>query len=380
MPTESQDNLEMALLEYLAPNLATKNITILEVSINDIRFKALENVTSNSSRLLQRGDDDVVKPAATIDVTTNVNGQYRPPPEIDYSGVVEDAIDADPQQLEQSIRRKDTYFQILESIDSKPATTDESAPEITPPSALQTTSATLVVILICSIAAFVLFVGGTLYYRRKMRKRARMTNLFVEESELLKKPRKLFGGFGPKSHLQLDGVMTADVAWADVTTDDDWGAASYGKPQSLYEMRSVGSTHRNEPYAANQSDQFKDKEPYRHGQFDDSYGSGMESYNIHGFAQRQPTTRFSDGYGGRYSEQNNQTPANQIEPGNHDSTDIPRASYRSAYDEYQDDPHAGVYADGAYYDGGYAEDGYDAHSHGAGADSVTGVGAGWATG
>jgi hypothetical protein len=68
---------------YLNSNLAKMGVNVLDVVAS--QSKRLD------TRFLQRGDG--ISVTSTIDISTMIDGSYRPPPEIDFSGVVEDALD-----------------------------------------------------------------------------------------------------------------------------------------------------------------------------------------------------------------------------------------------------------------------------------------------
>jgi hypothetical protein len=109
-------NFETAIMGYLQTELTKQNVTLLNVHVDGQDVRSGDG--GKKGRYLQRDDSDgaTARPTSTIDVSTNINGQYRPPPEIDYAAVVEDAIDAKPQDMEQSLKRADTYFSIMQGV------------------------------------------------------------------------------------------------------------------------------------------------------------------------------------------------------------------------------------------------------------------------
>jgi hypothetical protein len=70
---------------YLKAKLADIGVDILDVQASH----------SGHERFLQRSDDDNTGSASSIDVSTIVDGSYRPPPEIDFGGAVDDALGAE---------------------------------------------------------------------------------------------------------------------------------------------------------------------------------------------------------------------------------------------------------------------------------------------
>ena len=57
----------------------------------------------------------------SINIATAITGEYRPLPEVDFDGVVSEAIDADTPELEKRIRRSDPYFEIVNSVTAETA-------------------------------------------------------------------------------------------------------------------------------------------------------------------------------------------------------------------------------------------------------------------
>jgi hypothetical protein len=213
MTNETQRAFEMVVMKYLQKELSKKNVTILDVQITGQEIRVGDGVAAN--RLLQRDSNGDSRPASTIDVSTNINGQYRPPPDIDYSSSVEDAIDAKPQDLDQSLKRADTYFEIVEGVASKKDPSKDKQAESTPPSKSTSSSNTLLVVLLSLLGVFLLFVCCTWYLRRRQRRRQRFSGpSFVQNSEVLQEKKSLFGGFGKGKQSIMDAYATADVAWA----------------------------------------------------------------------------------------------------------------------------------------------------------------------
>ena len=71
---------------YLNSKLSKVGVDILDVVAKQVGKQKL--------RYLQR-DDGVSVSSSSIDINTMVYGSYRPPPEIDFSGVLEDALDVE---------------------------------------------------------------------------------------------------------------------------------------------------------------------------------------------------------------------------------------------------------------------------------------------
>ena len=73
---------------YLKDHLSRLGVDVLNVGLQSVE---------GGARLLQRNnDDDEVRPSGgSVDIATTIDGAYRPPPDVDFSAVVEAAIDAE---------------------------------------------------------------------------------------------------------------------------------------------------------------------------------------------------------------------------------------------------------------------------------------------
>lgn len=280
MSNSTKNKLEMALIIFLQKEMEKKNVTILNVQITDQVVKTGHQVSND--RYLQRDNDDATsgRPVSTIDISTNIAGQYRPPPDIDFTAVVEDAIDANPQELEQSIKRSDTYFDIYQSIETEPITTGESNSELAVSPQMDSSASTttiLIAILVGTLGAFVLFVCGTYYWKKRERKRQKFSGAsFVHESLVLQEQRErkgLFGFLGKSGKSMMDAYVTADVTWADATpAGDDASHVKYDKPTSFYD-KEKSVPYKDEPYSAAQEESIAEK-------FNDEDAHGYSSSHL----------------------------------------------------------------------------------------------------
>ena len=115
---------------YLKDQLAHLGVDILDVEASQ----------STRQRFLQRDGNDVAGSASTIDVTTIVDGAYRPPPEIDFGGTVEDALGAGGgtqfrddlvsgrRDIPEDIAKKAGALKTVTSVQSKATTQETIAP------------------------------------------------------------------------------------------------------------------------------------------------------------------------------------------------------------------------------------------------------------
>jgi hypothetical protein len=245
MSEKTKETFELVLMKYLQKDMG-KQVTILDVHTTDQKVNIASNVTTR--RYLQRENDDETssRPVSTIEVSVNINGQYRPPPEIDYSGVVEDAMDSNPQDFEQSLRREDKYFEIIESVKAQKEETRDSNREDTPPPESPSGGNILVIIFVCLIVAFIAFVCGTIYYRRRQRKNKKFSrSSFVQDSKLLKEKKSLFGGFGKGGKSIMDAYSDADAVWAEKVPIS---SSTHVYQPSLNDDVYPASQYRDDPY------------------------------------------------------------------------------------------------------------------------------------
>ena len=250
MTNATQRAFEMTVMRYLSKQLIKKNITILDVKITGQNIRNFNDV--HSARALQRDNDDQVenRPGSTLDVSTNINGQYRPPPDIDYSSSVEDAMDADPQDMEQSLKRSDRYFEIVESTSSEKDKSVDSPKEERPTPEGASSSNTLLIVFICVIVVFFVFVCGTWYWRRRQRKRRKFAGQsFVQDSKVLQEKKSFWGRIAKSKKSFRDTFATADAIWdesAPVVDSSSSKTASYNVQYSDHDHY-TGSRYYDDP-------------------------------------------------------------------------------------------------------------------------------------
>ena len=295
MSNTTQDNFEQSIMEFLQDSHRARNITILDVQVIDQVLIIGDN--TSQSRFLQREEDDdpsSFKPASTVEVSVNVVGEYRPPPEVDFSGVVEDAIDAEPQALEKSIRRSDEYFDIFEKIKvlSSPSNiTDVPTPS---PSGDNSAAKALAAVFTLLLVGFAVFLGY-FYYRRRQKNNVIDAEVFVEESGLLQEKRKTFSGFrGRRSG--VNGTIMDESS-----TDMPWGPNDVGISDHYCNPRHTAYPYGHNPSEVNhkiaisqQSSLYRDPSGYTN-----STGCSDKSGQcVHGYDQ----PRFSYRYGGGHRD------------------------------------------------------------------------------
>jgi hypothetical protein len=118
---------EHAITSFLEAPLKAQGITPLGV-------KVIGQELSRDERDGQRygGRHRQLNSIRSINIATSITGEYRPPPEVDFDGVVSDAIDADNPALEERIRRSDKYFEIVNAVTSTAANKPPQGTEFVP--------------------------------------------------------------------------------------------------------------------------------------------------------------------------------------------------------------------------------------------------------
>jgi hypothetical protein len=198
---------------YLNDQLSKMGVSVLNVAVGSI----------NERRSLQRNDDDEVLSSSTsIDISTVIDGSYRPPPEIDFSAVVEDAIDAEDGGYQDDLTngRRDVPQEIIDEVGAFQTVTGVQAEAVskqtspTPPPTIAAIkeggSATPIIlgVVLGLIAVFFLFF---LWYCRKLRKkRSREESQYIYDENAMeavcafdvsgdKYLQEQYPGFSPQS-------------------------------------------------------------------------------------------------------------------------------------------------------------------------------------
>mmetsp|Transcript_10762 Transcript_10762/g.15845 ORF Transcript_10762/g.15845 Transcript_10762/m.15845 type:complete len:841 (+) Transcript_10762:245-2767(+) len=242
MPNATANAFEMAVLNFLKEKMKGTAIKVLDA---EVTAQAVRNV-----RYLARDDDSVNgRPMATLDISTIIVGEYRPPPQIDFSGVVEDAIDADEQSFDEEIRRADEFFEVYDSIDVvENVTKPLEIPDTQENS--QSISTTLIIILVAVLVGFFIFVGGYCYHRKKAKKRKGFDDTFVKGSDALKEERSFFPRISTKRRSLNNGSIMDDnmsaVQWTMSTAD--MSQADYGESQRDYSVNYEMDSRREDFY------------------------------------------------------------------------------------------------------------------------------------
>ena len=168
---------EAITLAYLVEKLSEIGIDVLSVNAGSEALK-------DTGRFLQRNDDDGISSSSSIDVSTVVDGAYRPPPDIDFSAVVEDALDAaggtqfrddltsGRRDVPQEIVEKVGTFQTVTSVNTKAKPRATAVPSTTPTIAPAAEGNYNVVILaVVTVVLVLAFLLTVWCYCRKRRKK-----------------------------------------------------------------------------------------------------------------------------------------------------------------------------------------------------------------
>jgi hypothetical protein len=131
--SDSEVNYFQAITRaFLNDMLHEAGVNVLNVAVRD---HTLKDENGRKVRFLQRADDNGITTASSIDIAAMIDGSYRPPPEIDFSGVVEDAMDAEGgDQYRDDLQngRRDIPQEIVKEVGSFQAVTSVAKVESKP--------------------------------------------------------------------------------------------------------------------------------------------------------------------------------------------------------------------------------------------------------
>ena len=119
---------------YLSSTLAQNNdVDILSLEISDQKIITTSGTMNGSNRRLVA--------SSSLEITTVVTGKHRPPPEIDFSALVSEAVNEDSTELVKELRKPEviiekeeeveiSYFKNVESVTSRTFVT--TSPSLSP--------------------------------------------------------------------------------------------------------------------------------------------------------------------------------------------------------------------------------------------------------
>jgi len=226
MTNNTTKAFQQAAFEFLQDKLVEQNIAVLGLEVTQ------QSVTGNTHHL-QAEDDDTVASTLTssLEIFSSILGEYRPPPEVDFSGVVEDAIDADVDDFEEAIRRSDEFFELYNSIEIDVVSPNSLVLSRAPGERKQSTKTamTLTIVLAVAITGFLLLLLGFFFYKKKSKEQEKFNDTFFQESSVLKEgKRNITSLFFPSAaQSTIRGTIVDDDMFAVQWTDNDRQAVSF---------------------------------------------------------------------------------------------------------------------------------------------------------
>mmetsp|Transcript_2534 Transcript_2534/g.3863 ORF Transcript_2534/g.3863 Transcript_2534/m.3863 type:complete len:1190 (+) Transcript_2534:56-3625(+) len=245
-----QEYFETITRAFLNDQLSQREIKILNVVVEDQKLQ---------NRRLQRTDDDEGPSRGSIDISTLVDGSYTPPPNIDFSGVIEDALNADDgtayqedlvngrRDMPEDLRDEMAAFQNVLAVETK-----SELPSTNVDAASDTSGSPVVPILVGSLCGllvlFVLVVFCTLR-RKKANKGTDLVNM-----EALDMNSAFFGDFFSKKQASAKKLSSRNLFFDAECTyaeeDEDLHMSHGGVPMQMMEddyapgaANSVGSAN-----------------------------------------------------------------------------------------------------------------------------------------
>ncbi|KAI2507008.1 hypothetical protein MHU86_7393 [Fragilaria crotonensis] len=198
---------------YLKAKLADIGVDILDVQARH----------SAHARFLQRSDDDGTGSSNSIDVTTIVDGAYRPPPEIDFGGEVDDALGAEGgkefrddlvsgrRDIPEDIVKNAGALKTVTGVESKVVTQNSIAP-VRETTSGNSSTAILGGVLGFLVVAFLV----TLWYYRRRRKEGKKSAHVVSVGGI-----RSYLKFGKLNHTSPSELLDENALEAECTFIDD---------------------------------------------------------------------------------------------------------------------------------------------------------------
>jgi len=183
---------ENAIFDFLVGPLKEKGVVPLSVKVNS-------QVIHGNGDKRRLGTRRQQSSGGSIDISTSITGEYRPPPEVNYDGVVSDALDASNPDLQQRINRADKYFEVINSVEAVSDTGPSGGTKAT--MAQTSTNSIPVVPVVAGIGGFfvVAFLFWCLKRYRKNQELKKWNQQLNLDSDVLDSRWRRFGGlFGKK--------------------------------------------------------------------------------------------------------------------------------------------------------------------------------------
>jgi len=274
MANDTTEAFQTAAADFLQDKLIEQNIAVLEIEVTQ------QSVTGSNRRL--QTDDGSYIHTSSLEITSSILGEYRPPPEKDFSGIIEDAIDSDMHDFEEAIRRSDEFFEIYNSIEANVIVPHNLVVAHAPSRRKRTsnsTTMTLTIILAVAITGFLLLVVGFYYYKKKSKEQEKFNDTFFQESSVLKEGKRGIASlfFPSAAHSTIIGTICDDnisaVQWTNnerraITFKDDprkkWDEDNFNKDygdDEDYEIMDAHVTHASSSASNHHSPHYSDFNP-----------------------------------------------------------------------------------------------------------------------
>mmetsp|Transcript_26307 Transcript_26307/g.39836 ORF Transcript_26307/g.39836 Transcript_26307/m.39836 type:complete len:1225 (+) Transcript_26307:161-3835(+) len=222
-----QEYFEVITRAFLNDQLAERGIDVLGVTVEEQEI---------IGRRLQRTDDDEGPTRGTIDISTLIDGSYTPPPHIDFTGELEDALNADDgaayqadlvngrRDIPEDIIDIEDTFHLITEIDAKP---QES---LVPLSYTSSGSSTVPILVgsLCGLLLLFVIVIFCMFRRKKANRRAKLVNM-----EALDMKSAFFGSFFTKKSSSKNLFFDAECTYAE--EDEDLKMSHGGVPMQMME-------------------------------------------------------------------------------------------------------------------------------------------------
>lgn len=222
-----QEYFEAITQAFLNDQLAERGIDVLGVTVEEQQI---------IGRRLQRTDDDEGPTRGTIDISTLIDGSYTPPPTIDFTGELEDALNAEDgaalqddlvngrRDIPEDITDTEDTFHLITEIDTKPQ-------ERLVPLSDTSSGSSIVPILVgslCGLLLLFVIVIFCMLRRRKAIRRAKLVNM-----EALDMKSAFFGNLFTKKSSSQNLFFDAECTYAG--EDEDLRMSHGGVPMQMME-------------------------------------------------------------------------------------------------------------------------------------------------
>ena len=165
---------------------SSREVEILTVRVEQQKvYTVNRNLRSRLLRALQghwqRHRGLPISSGTTIDVTTTITGEHRPPPHIEFDSLVEDSIDRNGQEFQQDLKTEATqaldedealFFKEVQEVTAwaAPTAAPTTVPTTMPTTAISETNVPVIVGSVMGALVALLALGAVLFFVRRQRK------------------------------------------------------------------------------------------------------------------------------------------------------------------------------------------------------------------